>query len=411
MKRRALCLLMAVLMLLSAPLLLVSCFGEAKPEVGTVTRMTVDINPSVEFMVDDQNKVVSVTAMNDDAAILIVGENFVGKTPEEAVELMLTVAKDTGYLVEGNVEASENAVKISVSGDTKYAEQLLADVEKTTTEALASLNISGTVEKVAALGTEALRSLALTTTVYTEAELATMNDARLYTVIAEGRAESAKLLTEEMRSAYYAAKEHEISFAESEEVAKVIESLGGFYAIVHSSYKSALDSYSAAITQLDTLRYDLLISPESEYQRSLVALREAKVELLKQRSYTATLEINGEAYASASATLQLDEQAYNNALAAYEAIGVQANASIDAMLLSLKQAETALKTLETTLFDENIKAKLAEKAGEMEANINAAKDGFFADFEAAHAADITATENALKEKKIALKASISVEVQ
>ena len=62
MKRRALCLLMAVLMLLSAPLLLVSCFGEAKPEEGTVTRMTVDINPSVEFMVDDQNKVVSVTA-------------------------------------------------------------------------------------------------------------------------------------------------------------------------------------------------------------------------------------------------------------------------------------------------------------------------------------------------------------
>ena len=55
-----------------------SC-SNAKPEEGIVTRMTVDINPSVEFMIDDQNKIVSVTALNDDGSILIVGEAFVGK--------------------------------------------------------------------------------------------------------------------------------------------------------------------------------------------------------------------------------------------------------------------------------------------------------------------------------------------
>ena len=38
------------------------------------TRMTVDINPSVELMVDKDNKVVSVTALNDDAAIIL--QNF-----------------------------------------------------------------------------------------------------------------------------------------------------------------------------------------------------------------------------------------------------------------------------------------------------------------------------------------------
>lgn len=411
MKKRALSLLLATLMLLSSALLLTSCGGDAKPEEGTVTRMTVDINPSVEFMVDDQNKVVSVTAMNDDAAILIIDESFVGKSPEEAVELMLSVAKDTGYLIEGNVEAGENAVKISVSGDTKYAEQLLADVEKTTTEVLSSLNISGTVEKVEALGTEALRALAQSTTAYTEAELAAMDEAQLYSAIAEARAETALLLTEDMRTAYYAAKEHKISFAQSEQVAKVIESLGGLYTLVHTSYKSALDAYSTAIAQLDALRYDLLISPDSEYQKSLLALREAKVELLKQRSYTASLEINGEAYASASATLQLDEENYNNALAAYEALGAQANASIEAMILTLKQAEASLKGLESTLFDANIQARLTEKAGEMEANINAVKDGFFAEFEAAHTADIAAIEAALKEKKASLKASIEDKAQ
>ena len=120
MKRKILCAFLVCAMLASS-LVLVSCGGN-RPTEGTVTRMTVDINPSVEFMIDDENKVISATALNDDGSVILVGEAFVGKTPEEAVELMLTVATETGYLVKGNVQATDNAVKISVTGDTKYVE-------------------------------------------------------------------------------------------------------------------------------------------------------------------------------------------------------------------------------------------------------------------------------------------------
>ncbi len=406
MKKRVLCLVMAVMMLLSSIVVFASCGGK-NPEEGTVTRMTVDINPSVEFMVDDENKVVSVTALNDDGSILIVGEAFVGKTAEEAVELMLSIAVETGYLVQGNVEADENTVKISVSGDTKYAENLLKDVEKKASDALDKLDINGQVEKVEALGLEALRALALKTSLYTEEELAAMDEEQLCKVIAEGRIETALLLTEDMRNAYYAAKEYEISFAESEEVAKVIKSLGGLYAGVHSAYKVALDMYSAAITDLDELRYELLVSPDSDYQKSLVALREAKVDFLKQRTYTASLDVNGEEYSSASVTLQLSEENYDKALAVYEQIGNQVNKSIESLIATLKQAEASLREIEETMFDKNIEAKLKEKATEIEANVNAAKDSFFAEFESAHGEDITAIENSLVAKKAELKDSIN----
>jgi len=395
---------MVIIMLLSS-LILVSC-GNAEPEEGTVTRMTVDINPSVEFMVDDENKVVSVTALNDDGSILIVGETFIGKTPEEAVALMVSIAAETGYLVKGNVEATENTVKISVSGDTQYAEELLKDMEEKASDTLKELDINGQIETVEALNTEALRTLALSTSLYTEEELAAMTDDQLYAVIAQGRVETALLLTEEMRNAYYSAKEYEISFAEREEVAKVIESLGGLYTITYTAYKTSLGLYSSAITQLDELRYKLLVSPESEYQRSLVKLRESKVDLLQQKTYVASLEVNGEEYASATATLQLSEENYDKALAAYEELGRQANAAMEALIAQLREAEAKLIELEDTLFDENIEAKLAEKAAEMEANVNVAKDAFFADFEAAHAEDITAIENALLAKKQELKASV-----
>ena len=404
MKRKLLCLVLAILTLVSTAAL-TSC-KQATPKEGTVTRITVDINPSVEFMVDDQNKVVSVTALNDDGGILIVGEAFIGKTPEEAIELVISLAAETGYLVNGNAQAEENTVKISVSGDTKYTKQLVKDMKKKASDTLEALDIKGKIEKVEALQSDALRRIALSASIYTEQELAELDDGQLCKVIAQGRIETALLLTEEMRNAYNSAKEHKISFAESEEVAEAIRSLGLLYTLTHSTYKAALDLYNKAITELDELRYELLVSPESEYQKSLAKLREAKVELLKQKNYTASLDVDGEEYASATVTLQISEENYEKALQAYEELGKQANAAMEALIAVLRQSEETLRELENTLFDENIEAKLAEKASEIEASVNAAKDSFFVEFEEAHAEDIKAIENALKEKKEQLKASV-----
>ncbi len=405
MKRKILCVLLVCVMLASS-LVLVSCGGN-DPEEGTVTRMTVDINPSVEFMIDDENKVVSATALNDDGSIILVGEAFVGKTPEEAIELMLTVATETGYLVKGNVEATDNQVKISVTGDTKYAEQLVNDVSAKANEVLATLDINASIEAAEALGLDALRQLALSTSIYTEDEINAMDTNQLLAVIAEGRVETAEMLTAELREAYFIAKEHEISFAESEETARIIESIGGLYTVVHTAYKTALNTYGAAITHLDKMRYDLLVSPESEYQQSLAALREAKAELIEQRTYTASLEINGTEYASATATLALREDAYDAALAAYEALGTQINASLESAVLALTESKAQLESLESTLFDDDLEAKLAEHASEIEANLNAKKDAFFAEFEAAHSEDIASIESSLAAKKQELKAAIS----
>ena len=407
MKKSIVSIILVLTLVLSA-LSFASC-SKVEPEEGSVTRMTVDINPSVEFMIDDQNKIVSVTALNDDGSILIVGEAFVGKTPEEAIEMMVTLASDTGYLVQGNAEASENTVKISVSGDSKYAEQLKKDITEKANDTLKALDINGTVEKVEALKIDALRQMALSTSLYTEEEISTMDEDQLYKVISAGRIETALLLTEEMRSAYYSAKEYKISFAQREETARIIKELGGLYNLTHTAYKTALDVYSTAITELDNFRYEMLVSPESEYQKSLTELREAKIELLKQKNYTASLNVNGEEYASATVTLKTSEENYNKFLAAYEKLGTDLNASIEKLIATLRQAEAKLIEIESTLFDENIEEKLKEKAGEIETNLNAAKDGFFAEFENAHAEDIAAIEQSLMAKKQQLKSEIEAE--
>ena len=402
MKKRIFCLLTAVCMIVSL-LAFSSCGKDIAPEEGTVTRITVDINPSVEFIVDDQNKIVSVTALNDDGSILIAGEAMVGMTPEEATAHIVTLAVETGYLIGGNANASENTVKISVSGDTKYAKALTENVKTAAEDVLDECDIEGKIEKIEAMNMEALRALAASTALYEEDEIAEMDENQLYAVLAESRVETALLLTEDMRNAYHAAKEYEISFAEREETAKIIKAMGGLYTLTYTAYKTALDVYSSAITALDTFRYEALVSPDSPYQRSLAALREAKVELLKQKTYTATLEVNGEEYTAATITLRMTEEQYETALKAYEDLGKAANDGMMKLIDALRDSEKRMRELEATIFDDNIEETLKAHVLDIEAGVNAAKDRFFASFENAHADDIARIEAELIAKKQELR--------
>ncbi len=406
MKTRLLC-TMLCMMLLFTILPLASCEkAPAMPEEGTITRMTIDINPSVEFIVDDQNKIVSATALNDDGSILIAGEAFIGKTPEQATEMMVTLATETGYLIKGNVQADPNTLTISISGDSAYAKELAENVQKTAADTLATLGVKATIASAQALSLDSLRAMALATALYSEEQIAQMDEQQLYAVLAQSRVETALLLTEEMRDAYYAAKAHRISFAEREETARIIAELGGLYNLTHTAYKVALEAYNSAIVAVEDFRYQTLISPDSAYQQSLARLRAAKTDLLAQKNYVATLEIDGEVYAQAMLDLSLSEEQYNQALAAYESLGAQADAALQELINAMKQAEVKLIELENTLFDTNIEAALQAKASEIETNLNAIKDGYFAEFEAAHANDIAELEARLIAEKQALKDSI-----
>ena len=164
MKKLALGLL-SLVMLFSC-LGLTACSGKEE-----YSRMTVDINPSIELMLDSKNKVVSATALNDDGSIILAGETVVGKKADEAVEIIVEVSTETGYIVKGNVEADENTVSISVSANTKNLEKVKESAEKAVTDFFEKHDIQGKVEYVEALKMDALRELAKNNSIYSEEEI------------------------------------------------------------------------------------------------------------------------------------------------------------------------------------------------------------------------------------------------
>ena len=364
-------------------------------------RMQVDINPSVEFILDADNKVLSVTALNDDGALIVAGEAFVGKTAEDAVELMASISTDAGYLVKGELSAGQDGITISITGDEEAAQKLYEDVKAGVDAFLEKSGIDAAVERGEALKLDALRALVQEADpTLTDEEVAAMTEEQLLNALKISRIETAQLLTEELRAAYNTAKEYDFRFAERQATKSVIEGLGSAYESFLNGYAAALDSYQKAIQAVEQARYDYLVDAGSDYQKILAEVREQKDKVLEQRKEAAELP-EGAAKEAAKAALAAEEAILETKEAALELAGDAANASFDLALSAMKTVENALTELEKT-FPEEITTALTENAQKAQDAMNAAKDEAFAKFEEAHKEDIEQALADLQARKQAL---------
>ena len=73
-----------------------SVFAGCSEQAEGKTVMNVSLNPEVEFVLDADNKVVSVNALNEEGNLIVSAEVFTGKSAEEAAQLFVKVSKETG---------------------------------------------------------------------------------------------------------------------------------------------------------------------------------------------------------------------------------------------------------------------------------------------------------------------------
>lgn len=82
--------------------------------------VTLDINPSIELTLDQENKVISVYGANEDGQVLLYNEEgILNVDVETAVEKITTLAVELGYLDENNtvVETSVSSTKEDLAND------------------------------------------------------------------------------------------------------------------------------------------------------------------------------------------------------------------------------------------------------------------------------------------------------
>ena len=117
----------AIILILAALVCVSACtFGgsDDKEPVAT-TFVSMDINPSMSFVLDENKKIMSYSLENDDARVLMYGESIVGLKFEEASQNIINLALKMGYLSEDN-----SVVSVSViSDDIKAEEDILRGID------------------------------------------------------------------------------------------------------------------------------------------------------------------------------------------------------------------------------------------------------------------------------------------
>ena len=249
------------------------------------TVMNVSLNPAVEFVLDANDKVVSVNALNEEGNLIISAAAFEGKDAKTAVNLFIEVSAETGFLVSGNAAEEDNEIDISFSGDQEAAEKLFNDVKKAADAKFEEFAIKAKIELKEGISQEELQELVAACAPYLEAvEIEAMEYAELVEELYESRKETAEFYSQELKKAYYEAKAHAMNHAKLDVLKEKIS--GEFALLVETAY----NFYTQAVNTLEEQRYNLLVSEDSQYQKALAEFRSAKTAYLNYRNEVANME-------------------------------------------------------------------------------------------------------------------------
>lgn len=356
-------------LLLSISLLLVACAPETPAEElkKEPTAMTVALNPEVEFLLDANGVVVSANALNEEGNLVLNAEVFVGKTSEEAIKLFVDVTKDTGFLVSAGAQTEDAELKIAFSGDE--AAKRYDAVKDSIDRYLKDKGVDATLKNAAALGDEYLNAaLAECLPYLDEAKIAAMTYEEKLAALKESRLETATLYSEQLKEAYYAAKERAYEEAKLTYVKEHIN------AIAAIAFDGVTKTYFELCDTLETIRRENLVDENSPYQTALAAFREAKAEFLNYRAYIATLP-EGEVTDEARRQLDALESVAESAEAALNTAYETANALLDTARAQLDTAYDAAVTAIKAL-DNKVDTYLSEAEENLSTGLDTATEAF-----------------------------------
>ena len=145
MKKRVIALLCCLLLLVTS-LTIVGCSKKPEEETSVATSyVTMDINPSIELVVDQNNKVISVSAANEDGDVMLYGETgIVGVDVSDASNKILDLAVEYGFLTESNSGVSVSVVSDKSENEETISNKISASIE--TKSAAVSFDISFTTD-------------------------------------------------------------------------------------------------------------------------------------------------------------------------------------------------------------------------------------------------------------------------
>ena len=340
----------------------------------------VDVNPSIQMVVDEENKVLSITGLNDEGKMIIYGEAIVGKNLDEALEIIVKIETDLGYLVEGS---DDNKVTLTISANTEEITNKIEEFSRNTlNKVLEETGVIATIETAKGYAEEELKLLAK------DLEVADLASVKL----------------EEMYNEF---KNYQISITEKEAVKNAVNHLDIIYQGLIHAYNLAYDALNNAYTSMQDGYYSQFIDPTSEYQKAWLELAELKQAYLDQRVVVANLteEETDEKIFQEVQKLESLKREYEAKLAILESIEKASSTVYETLVLVFETSLETMKKIEEQLPD-SIQTITFEALIDTENKLNEFKQEVCDTFEAKYQEAIDNAKETLQARKEALRASL-----
>ena len=372
--------------------------------------VTIDTNPSIELVVDEKDKVVSVRGANDDGKLVLYGEKVVGKDVEKAVEIIIQAEIDTGYIV-ANAQIGANQFSLTVSSDTTVeSSELINSIQNKVKEVCENNNIAIALEESKALARSELEKLALELDPnLTEERVKEMETSQLLAVVKLYQLETVELYNAKLEELYTDVKEFKFDYMSQESTLEAMKTIDGAIAnLAITAYESALNLLKSAQESVETARYNLLVKEDSVYQQQVALVKDKKQEVLALKNEVAKLE-DGAEKTNKEAKLTVALNTLDSAEVLLQQAYTNANTALDTVVNALDSAMTSLDSaLESFLTAyASVTETVKEKLVEAENKLNESKDQIFAEFEEKYGAEVAHYKEEIAARKEAMKKAIA----
>ena len=372
--------------------------------------VTIDTNPSIELVVDEKDKVVSVRGANDDGKLVLYGEKVVGKDVEKAVEIIIQAEIDTGYIV-ANAQIGANQFSLTVSSDTTVeSSELINSIQNKVKEVCENNHIAIALEESKALARSELEKLALELDpTLTEERVKEMETSQLLTVVKLYQLETVELYNSKLEELYTNVKEFKFDYMSQESTLEAMQTIDSAIAnLAITAYESAVNLLKSAQESVETARYNLLVKEDSIYQQQVATVKDKKQEVLALKNEVAKLE-DGAEKTNKEAALTIALNSLDSAEVLLQQAYTNANTALDTVVNALDSAMTSLDSaLESFLTAyASVTDTIKEKLVEAENKLNESKDQIFADFEEKYGAEVAHYKEEIAARKEAMKQAIA----
>ena len=394
--------------------------GEKQTTTKSLVRLEKDQNtsgnPNIELVVDSNNKVVSVRGVNDDGKMIISGEVIVGKSLDDALDIIVKVENETGYLLNGEVSVNNYSINISISSDEEAVKELQDKVTTYVKDACDKYGITTTIKNIESYARSELERIVMEQDpTLTQEEVSKMSYEQLLKLVAAYQLERTDIYSEQLEYYYNQAKESKINLSENQYVRDAIDTTNTLYQALLIPFDTAYNLLSSAYTALDNTIYEKLVKDDSLYAEASKAISEAKDKILTNRKKVNDLQAKldelkeqGKEYKAIEAQIEAVTSALDDADSALD----NGQAALDvAQKAALTLIEKCKETIQTCLgdlqaarnnFPDDLTKQIEEKVADTEKKLNEDKDKFFSDFEAKHGEEIKKAREEIQNRKKAL---------